>query len=634
MRIAAISVHGRLKFVLRLLLSLLATIPLALLPGCVGVVSMPGQLNVHTAGGGLGTVTSAPTGIRCTAAGSGQSTGSCQGNFPSSVTLTAAPDQGFTFGGWSGCMSSNSNTCTMTGEGTVTATFKASLKSVNHIIFLAQENRSFDHYFGALREYWAQNGIADQSYDGLPQFNPNGQPDPQEVPTNPTCDPALGFPPTTWCFINGNSSNVPAYHLESTCVENPSPSWAESHRSWNEADPTSATPKLDGFVQSGAIDARQHVNNEGQYAPYFDTDGIRIMGYYDGNDLNYYYALASDFSTSDRWFAPVMARTPPNREYLIAGTSHGYAYPIGTNASDLTLIPSPPIYEILQQQNPPITWKIYVDPAGTPCASNPTSACLYTQSYIQNFTYGRTILNTPSLLANIVPLSQFYTDAVNGTLPQVAQIEPASSAGLDEHPTDDDPAPGQTPCCSMQEGANRVSTLINAVMCGENNAPPSGNCTPGKSWNDSVFILTFDEPGGFYDHVPPPPAVNPDGLQPVDLFPNDPCYGATTPGTICDFAYTGYRIPLVVVSPYSKRNFVSHQIRDTTAILHLIESRFGLSPLTRRDGAQVGMDEPTTGFLDFTNAPWRTPPTNLPVQNRNGASACFVNPPPSPPSSP
>jgi phospholipase C len=183
----------------------------------------------------------------------------------------------------------------------------------------------------------------------------------------------------------------------------------------------------------------------------------------------------------------------------------------------------------------------------------------------------------------------------------------------------------------MQGGANFVSTLINAVMCGQNNSPPSGSCTPGPSWKDSAFILTFDEPGGFYDHVAPQPTVNPDGLQPVDLFPNDPCYGATTPGTICDFAYTGFRIPLVVISPYAKKNFVSHQVRDTTAILKLIESRFNLQALTKRDAAQVGMDDTNTGFFDFTNVPWRTPPTNLPKQNEYGASACFVTPPPTSP---
>src|SRR4029077_5034456 len=131
-------------------------------------------------------------------------------------------------------------------------------------------------------------------------------------------------------------------------------------------------------------------------------------------------------------------------------------------------------------------------------------------------------------------------------------------------------------------------------------------------------------------HVAPQPTVNPDGILPVDLSSIDPCFGATVKGTICDFSYTGYRVPLVVVSPYAKKNFVSHQVRDTTAIIKLIEARFKLSALTKRDAAQVGMDDVNSGFLDFNTAPWRTPPI-LPAQTVLGQSACFVDPPPTSP---
>jgi phospholipase C len=333
------------------------------------------------------------------------------------------------------------------------------------------------------------------------------------------------------------------------------------------------------------------------------------MGHYDGGDLNYYYALASAFSTSDRWFSPVMTRTPPNREYLIAGTSHGYAYPRGTNPSDQALIPATTIFEVLQKAG--ISWKIYVNPNGpTTCPAGDT-VCLLNRSYIHDFVFGDTVRNNPGAYANnIVPISQFATDLQNGTLPQVAQIEPASDAALDEHPTDNDPAPGQTACCSIQSGAAYVASLINGLMT-------------SSSWPNSVFILTWDEFGGFYDHVAPQPTVSPDGIPPVDLFNYDPCFQNPSGGPTCDFTYTGYRVPLVVVSPYAKKNFVSHQIRDYTAILKLIETRFNLSALTQRDAAQVGMDDAKTGFFDFDNVPWRTPPTTLPSQNTSGQ--CYLD---------
>ena len=114
-------------------------------------------------------------------------------------------------------------------------------------------------------------------------------------------------------------------------------------------------------------------------------------------------------------------------------------------------IPTPPIYQLLDEANPPITWKIYVDPAGTACSANSNGTCLFQYSYIQNFSYVHTVLTKEP--NNIVPLSQFFTDLKNNTLPQVVQIEPSSNAGLDEHPADSDVNP---PCCSIQAGAKHV----------------------------------------------------------------------------------------------------------------------------------------------------------------------------------
>jgi phospholipase C len=467
-----------------------------------------------------------------------------------------------------------------------------SLSSVNHIVFLVQENRSFDNYFGAMREYWANpaNGFHDQPFDGLPQF-PSSSPSGAK-PTNPTCDNSGSGGPYANCPVDANSQQIPSFHMNSMCVENPSPSWNESHEIWNLLDPISSTATLDGAVATAAHDSK----NEG----FIDTIGQRVMGYYDGIDLNYYYFMASSFATSDRWFSPVMTRTDPNREFLIAGTSGGYAYPNGTNTQDTPVITSPIIFEKLQ--NAGITWKIYVHPDATGCT---TAQCLYNQSYIQGFSYGQTILKTYP--QNLVPVSQFITDAQNGTLPQVAQIEPASAVGLDEHPADSDVNP---PCCSVQAGAAYVKTLIDTVM-----GTPS---SPSPSWKDSVFILTYDEFGGFYDHVPPQKLSSPgDFSTPIDLMPGDVCTSQSGPN--CQFDYTGYRVPMIVISPFTKKNFVSHTVADNTAILKLIEKRFlnGAS-LTNRDGGQIDMTE----FFDFTNMPWKTPPAP-PAQNTGGA--CYLD---------
>lgn len=465
---------------------------------------------------------------------------------------------------------------------TPTPTGNSLQTSVNHIIILAQENRSFDHYFGAMRQYWADYGYPDQPLDGLPQFpmsSPAGA-----APSNPGCDPAFAFPGSD-CTMNAQSPLVQSYHLKTQCVENPSPSWNESHVDFSLTNPTSGTSSLDGFVFTSAHDARTI------QPPFNDVTGHRAMGYYDGSDLNYYYFMASNFATSDRWFSPVMTRTPPNRMYLLAGTSQGHAYELRANS---TLLTAPPIFQELQQAG--VTWKIYVHPGANGCS---TAQCLYQLSYIQNFTYGQTILS--QFPQNIVPDSQFISDAQNGTLPQIALIEPPSEVGLDEHPADYDADP---PCCSVQAGANYVSTLVGSLM-------------NGPSWKDSIFILTFDEFGGFYDHVPPQPTVSPDGIPPSDLLPGDVCTSVT--GPTCDFAYTGYRVPLIVISPFTRRHYVSHTTADFTAILKLIETRFSVPALTKRDAAQIDMTE----FFDFVNPPWVTPPSPIPTQNTNGP--CYLD---------
>jgi phospholipase C len=478
----------------------------------------------------------------------------------------------------------------MNASKSATATFNINqtVKVLNHIIFMAQENRGLDHYFGALRAYWRANGFADRSFDGLPQFNPTSGLSPlyEPPPTNLGCDPA--YPPPNDCIIDSASPKITSYKLNTQCIENPSPSWNESHVDWDLHNYYSSTPTLDGYVWTNAHDARKI------QPPYHDIDGIRSMGYYDDTDLNYYYYMASQFSTSDRWFSPVMTRTGPNREFLVAATSQGDAYPLGSDSGDQSLLTATTIFQELQ--NAGISWKIYVNTQNTACASNPTPQCLLNLTYIRNFAWGQKIpANYPSHLAT---MTQFFADVKNGTLPHVAEIEPASAAGLDEHGSDSDAYP-----INIQLGAKYVSSLINALMS-------------SVSWKDSAFILTFDEFGGLYDHVAPKPTVSPDGIKPKDLMPGDICTTATGPD--CDFTYTGYRLPLIVVSPYANKHFVSHTVMDLTAILKLIEIRFGVPALTKRDAAQQSM----TSFFNFNFPPWMKPPVP-PAQNTSGA--CYLN---------
>ena len=408
-----------------------------------------------------------------------------------------------------------------------------SINQLNHIVFMVQENRSFDTYFGKLPAYWQANGFPMQAFDGLPANA-----------SNPSFD---------------GLSTVNAFHLATVCTQNTSPFWNEDHVDWNLNDPTSATAAMDGFVFTAAHYAQTAPPDE---APVFDTQGHRAMGYYDGSDLNYYYFMASNFATSDRWFSPVMTRTQPNRLYLLAGTSFGLVYP------PITSFTNDNIFTLLDKAN--ISWKIYETDAGT--------------SYIHYFEPYST-----QHAANIVPVSQYLTDVKNQTLPAVAMIEGGYNSNLDEHPKN-----------NIQTGAAYVESLINALMA-------------SPSWKDSAFILTWDEAGGLYDHVPPHSAVSPDGIPPSDLQANDMCQAGPSSGANCDFNHTGYRVPLLVVSPFTKKNFVSHTTADYTAILKLIETRFHLPSLTKRDAAQMDMSE----FFDFGNPPWMTPPTP-PAQNTSG----------------
>jgi phospholipase C len=574
-------------------------------------------LTVALAGAGTGTVTSTPAGINC----STSTSTTCAATFApnAQVTLTETPATNDVFAGWSGaCTGTASCSVTVTAASSVTATFGGSvLASINHIILFAQENRSLDHYFGAMQQYWSQNGYgtSGQTFDGLPQFNTP----PGTAPAVPGCnlaDDASDCSPDT-------SNPISSFHFASVCEENQSPFWNEAHNDWdydNPADqPSEPNPPLNGFVWTAAYDARGY--------GFMDVNGVRAMGYYDSNDLNFYYFMASNFGTSDRQFSPTMDRTQVNRMFIMSATSQGYAYPIGGGVNDDQQLTATTIFEALQ--NAGISWRIYVNPTNTSyngencetaAAGQTQDMCLAGVSYMNMFTYESQIQDaSTNLWQHFAPISQFLTDIQSdSTFPQFVLIEPASAAGLDEHPSDSDGSP-----VNIQLGAQYVeNSVINPLM-------------QSPSWNDSVLFFTYDEAGGLYDHVPPQAVPAPGGTPgstspPYSPFDLNPAIGdiCTKSGEVlgqgtCDFAWTGYRVPFIVISPYSIKNYVSHTVRDTTAVLAFAESRFGIPALTGRDGyylANTNMNE----FFDFVNKPWATPPSP-PAQSTAGT--CDQTPP-------
>jgi phospholipase C len=281
--------------------------------------------------------------------------------------------------------------------------------------------------------------------------------------------------------------------------------------------------------------------------------------------------MASTFPIADRYFCSAMAQTDPNRRYLIAGTSLGLI--------DDTFPPAlPPNGVIFQQFNKHgITWKDYY-------SSLPTMGVFLP------------LLGDPTIRSGVVGIDEFYADAAAGTLPSFSLVEPDYDKSSEEDPQD------------VQFGDQFMGKVVNAVMSG-----------PG--WPSTMLIWTYDEHGGYYDHVPPPPAVPPDDVPPA-LVAGDPPGG---------FDRYGFRVPAGVVSPYARRDFVSHTVYDHTSILKTVEEKWNLPALTRRDANASGMFD----MLDLTSAPHFLTPPDLPAAaDPTTSEACLTTgagtiPPPS-----
>lgn len=390
----------------------------------------------------------------------------------------------------------------------------AAMLGLKHIIYELQENRSFDQYFGLMDEYRATKGINDNAVEE--RNNSIKLPD-----------------------ISGQL--VAPFHSQTGCQENLPPSWNALHYDYDGG-------KMDFFMKSG--------NALGNST--YDPNGHRAIAYFDSTDLPYYYSLAFQFATSDRWFSPMLGPTDSNRMYTYGATSLGW---VATPHPPTGGFPNLTIFDLLDQAG--ISWKYY-----------------YQFTSPLHITYWSIYQKDPG---KFVPISNYFNDVKSeSTFPSVVFIEEGE---YDEHPEPNAGTNGRTE--NVQQGATVVKSFIDALM-------------QSPTWKTSAFILTWDEGGGLYDHVAPPAITQPDGIPPLITL------GQDAPGL---FNMAGERLPVVVVSPWTIPHFVSHVARDHTAILKFIETRFSLPPLTSRDDASDNMTE----FFNFSSPSYLTPPT-LPAQ--------------------
>ena len=507
----------------------------------------------------------------------------------------------------------------------VAVTAPGSLNSITHVIFEMQENHSFDNYFGMLNPYRIANGwnIGD---DGN-TYNVDGIDDKLTKISNQ----------------DDEGATVPLFKFTSTCADDMSSDWLASFGDVNRWDfTTSRKINMDGFVHDAEGYAKSCNGGTSCSGVFTDLVGHRAMGYYDENFLNYYYFMASQFAVSDRWFSPIASKSVDNRiATFTGGTTQGLVKDPGGD-DHLPQLNIDNIFEELDKAN--VSWKIYytvtqefcLDPEDCKFSAN----AQYPATYFSNLTYSynylhenasgnnckpptqvSTVVGDPTGSfcidpARIAPLTTYFTDLTNGTLPSFVFIE-AGYGRNDEHP-----GSGQ----SILEGQAEVAKIVNALM-------------ESPEWANSVFFFTYDEGGGPYDHVPPVPGHSNDNtdsslrtipdistiaVNPDSYFPCVPTTG--TPTTHCDLtsgepgvnsvdaaavhgfaAQLGFRMPNFVVSPFSRKHYVSHTPMDHTAVIKFVENRF-IGPnknLTPRVAAQPDLLE----FFDFNSVPWINPPT-------------------------
>lgn len=399
---------------------------------------------------------------------------------------------------------------------------------IKHFVYIIQENITFDHYFGT---YPGANGIPKGARFA---YRPDG---PKEV---------APFHLSQTFIPRDLNHSWQAAHVAYNGGKMDGFLWAEWPRAlayyWKgklpEPDPEDVFP-VPGIPHQpvrrpGAAAARRPVGegaavaggqaNAGALArttpPSVPTPKwvLNTVSYYDYREIPNYWEYARRFTLCDAFFSSLAGPSEPNHLYTVAAQSGGLVNnPMRDVAGQEGVYNFPTMAELLQGSG--VTWKYYDQ------KPNPKKHSLWNP--LPGF---KAFQKDPKLLDHLVSLKEFAQDVQGGTLPEVSWIVPIGADS--EHPPAD-----------SARGMWHVTGLVNEIM-------------KSKYWKDTAIIVTWDDYGGFYDHVKPP--------------------------TVDEYGY-GPRVPALVISAWSKPGYVNHKTFDFTSPLKLIETRFGLKPLTARD---------------------------------------------------
>src|SRR6201997_3348986 len=389
------------------------------------------------------------------------------------------------------------------------------------------------------------------SYRGVRGFSDQSAAFQQPDPANTAISPAGQLLP-----FHLDTSQVNA-----ACTHDISHDWVPQHQSWDNGN-------MDGFVTS-----RLSINA---------NDAVLSMGYYTRADLPYYYAVADAFTLCDNYCCSVIGPTDPNRLYTMAasidpdGKNGGpVLQTIITNRASLfgkltyTTMP-----EQLQARG--ISWKIYSTPDSSAFGSVETDNVL---PYFKNFQDPTTTLYQNAFNPQFP--TDFVSDALSGNLPQVSWI--VGSVVTSDHP----PSPALF-------GENTLSAIITALT-----ANP-------VAWAKTVLFVTYDENGGFFDHVPPVTA--PPGTA-GEYIPAAPVPDPSVQGSINGPIGLGFRVPMLIISPFTRGGFISSDLFDHTSVLRFLETRFGAEVPNLSAWRRATVGDMTSAF-NFTKPDYSIP--NLP----------------------